>query len=130
MTAPDFKPPRRIRLSRHRYNLLAEDLLVRRRFCECGCGHRSHSVHHVVNRSQGGDDLEENMVVLNGDGTRGCHGALTSGHRVYDNHGYITPESVRAGIRRTMETTRPAVLAYVLRVKGRDWLDRHYPRAR
>jgi hypothetical protein len=32
------------------------------------------SFHHLVPKSLGGDDLEDNIVPLCGDGTRGCHG--------------------------------------------------------
>lgn len=42
-------------------------------------GHGFHVVtfHHLVPRSMGGDDVEDNIVPLCGDGTRGCHGAVT-----------------------------------------------------
>lgn len=32
------------------------------------------SIHHVLPRSQGGDDIEANFVCLCGDGVTGCHG--------------------------------------------------------
>lgn len=38
------------------------------------CGRRGESVHHRVNRSQGGPWSGSNCVHLCGDGTRGCHG--------------------------------------------------------
>lgn len=34
------------------------------------------SLHHIVPRSQGGDDLKENLVAVCGDGTSGHHGLL------------------------------------------------------
>jgi hypothetical protein len=37
---------------------------------------RTQSIHHVVKRSQGGDDVPANLVGLCGDGTRGCHGRV------------------------------------------------------
>jgi 5-methylcytosine-specific restriction endonuclease McrA len=36
------------------------------------------SFHHVVPKSLGGDDIEDNVVPLCGDGTRGCHGKVES----------------------------------------------------
>lgn len=32
--------------------------------------------HHLVPRGQSGDDVDDNIVPLCGDGTRGCHGAV------------------------------------------------------
>lgn len=43
--------------------------------CRC-CGGRAHSLHHLVPRSRGGDDVAANLVGLCGDGTTGCHGAV------------------------------------------------------
>lgn len=42
------------------------------------CGHRPHSGlgltrHHLIPRIKGGDDVDDNLVPLCGDGTRGCH---------------------------------------------------------
>lgn len=122
----DPKPQKPLRLSRARYNALVRQLLELRPRCECGCGRPSHSAHHVVGRRYGGD-VEENLMMLNGDGTRGCHGALTSGMRTWDGDAYIEPDRVAAGLRRAMETSRPDVLAYAISVKGRDWLARRYP---
>ena len=123
---PDPKPAPRVRLTRARYNTLVEQLRVKRPLCECGCGRRSQSAHHVLNRRDG-EDIEACLLMLNGDGTRGCHGALTSGWKTCDSRGEITPERVRSGIRETMETVRRDVLAYVLDRRGQAWLDRYYP---
>jgi HNH endonuclease len=43
----------------------------------CGDYTRPMSLHHLVPRSQGGDDVAENLIPLCGDGTRWCHGAVT-----------------------------------------------------
>lgn len=40
------------------------------------------SLHHVVPRSQGGDDCEENLIPLCGDGTKGHHG-LVEAHEAH-----------------------------------------------
>jgi hypothetical protein len=36
----------------------------------------SQSAHHILKRSQRGDDVAANLVGVCGDGTRGCHGRL------------------------------------------------------
>lgn len=49
-------------------------------FDECViCGGIDISVHHILPRSQGGDDVWENLVPLCGSGTHGCHGAVEHG---------------------------------------------------
>lgn len=40
----------------------------------CGRGPYLCTLHHIVPRSLGGDDVADNLVALCGDGTRGCHG--------------------------------------------------------
>jgi len=40
------------------------------------CGRTAGSVHHVIPRSEGGDDVAGNLLLLCGSGTTGCHGAL------------------------------------------------------
>lgn len=40
------------------------------------CGSINISIHHVLRRGQGGDDVWENLVALCGDGTSGCHGGV------------------------------------------------------
>lgn len=43
---------------------------------ECGaCGRPPGSPHHVIPRSEGGDDVAANLLMLCGSGTTGCHGA-------------------------------------------------------
>lgn len=37
------------------------------------------SLHHVVSRSLGGDDVADNLVPLCGTGTTGCHGLVEAG---------------------------------------------------
>lgn len=129
MAQPDPKPRRRVRLSSSEYEFLSAVVFEsQRNRCACGCGHRAHSIHHLIG-GQSREDVRENMVALNGDGVRGCHGAYTSKNPVHDKHGVISPHSVAVGIRRHLDTQRPDVVAYILREKGQDWLDEHYPRA-
>lgn len=46
--------------------------------CRCCAGASSLplSLHHLVSRSLGGDDVADNLAPLCGDGTRGCHGRV------------------------------------------------------
>lgn len=127
---PDPKTPARVRLPNRRYLILASSILEGHPRCACGCGRRAQSVHHVIGGNSK-EDVRENLLPLSGDGTRGCHGAFTSKHRVWDlgRGEWILPDVVAAGIRFHMETDRPDVLVYVLAKKGRDWLDAHYPRS-
>jgi hypothetical protein len=49
-------------------------------FDECViCGKIDISIHHVLPRGQGGDDVWENLVPLCGSGTHGCHGGVEGG---------------------------------------------------
>jgi hypothetical protein len=81
------------------------------------CGKRWHrwamTVHHIVSRGQGGDDVEENFAYVDGTGTHGCHGDL---------------EARRNGARyRLRRNLSEAQVGYVVGKKGGAWLDRHYP---
>jgi hypothetical protein len=94
--------------------------------CFCGCRRRAESLHHLVGRGQGGDDVLSNLVPLSGDGTRLCHGAITSANRTFDSYGRaIEPDEVRRGIRENMGSHH---VHYVTRVKSEQWLDDTYPR--
>lgn len=93
--------------------------------CFCGCRRFAGSLHHLYPRGQGGDDVPANLVPLSGDGTRACHGALTSGNRTTDYIGVCEPGEVAAGIGRNLQ---PHHLAY-LRSRVGDWyVEKHYPR--
>jgi hypothetical protein len=75
------------------------------------------SRHHLVPRGRfglgGGDDVDENLVPVCGDGSRGCHGAI---------------ERREPGYRQRLRGRLKAVeVAYVLGKRGAAWLDRHYP---
>lgn len=55
--------------------------VLRHRSCFCegtlpGCDGVAATGHHVYPRSQGGDDVTENIVGAAGSGTTGCHGLL------------------------------------------------------
>ena len=71
MVQPDFKPPKRIKGKE-----LFRELHGKWRCCAL-CGSTENlSLHHIIRRSQGGDDVEANLVMLDGSGTTGCHGAV------------------------------------------------------
>lgn len=71
--SPDPKPVRRLRASQSDWDIIRKGFAGAR--C-LACGEAAESLHHVVPRSQGGDDVAANMAPLCGDGTRGCHGIL------------------------------------------------------
>lgn len=83
------------------------------------CGDPAQSKHHVLPRSQGGDDVAENLVWLDGSGTTGCHGDV---------------EARRGDARKLLgqhiKANRPDTVAYVKAklgdVAGADYLKRHY----
>jgi hypothetical protein len=82
------------------------------------CGLAAQSLHHIVPKSQGGDDVPENLAPLCGDGTRGCHGLIES-------HG--------PGWERVVNSIRPYVLlsrprcVYVIGKIGWDRFNARYP---
>lgn len=125
----DPKPRKRLVLSKKQYAALVARLLGLFPACECGCGRRSETAHHVVPRGQGGDDVAENLLALAGHGTVLCHGAA-EGNRPFDHvrGEQLTPERTRAAIRRRIDTVRFDVKDYVLERKGLDWLERRYPK--
>lgn len=71
--------------------------------------------------------MRANLVALSGDGTRLCHGAITSANKTYDirTGEYCYPDDVLRGIRRNMSASN---IDYVTRVKSVEWLERRYPR--
>jgi 5-methylcytosine-specific restriction endonuclease McrA len=70
----DPKPVKRFRATAAGWvDLRARKLLGLCRVCEDA---KAVSLHHVLPRSQGGDDVAENLVELCGDGTTGCHGLV------------------------------------------------------
>jgi hypothetical protein len=59
---------------------LLQVLHLRWRSCAlCGEVWQRLSLHHVIPRSAAGDDVIENLVMLCGSGTTGCHGMVEAG---------------------------------------------------
>ena len=117
--APDPKPRRR-EVDRP---ALARARLVHR---TCAvCGRQAGGVHHVVPRGQRGGDVDENLVGLCGDGTRGCHGAVHG--TPYERGGRRRePAEVRAALLSHLLAQRPDVVAYADARMGRGYLERRY----
>lgn len=94
--------------------------LVHYEFEECViCGSVHFSIHHVLKRSQGGDDVRANLVALCGSGTTGCHGAVEAAEK-----------DACAALGRYLTQERPDTIAYLeLRLEGceaaQEWLRRH-----
>jgi len=66
------------------------------------------SVHHLVPRSQGGDDIPENLAMLCGSGTSGCHGNI---------HNHDSRALQLLGENLTDEQKD-----YIIKKKGEEWL--------
>lgn len=107
---PDWKPEKRQRMSARQWERLQHTRLGLR--CAV-CGDPSESYHHIVRRSQGGDDTPANLLAVCGHGTRGCHSLIER-----------RMPHVLAAVRRSLT---PEQHAYVIAKKGEAWLDRAYP---
>lgn len=71
--------------------------------------------HHLVGRDLGGDDVFDNLALLGGSGTSGCHGKVQE----------LDPEACWM-LRTHM---KPEQALYVARKAGAGTLDRYYPAA-
>lgn len=114
MVAPDPKPARRIRATAEDWQALRAAKLIGKpcRVCE----RQAESLHHLLPRSQGGDDVAVNLIPLCGSGTTGCHGAIEAAEWL--------PRSVLGS------RLSPEEVEYVRRKLGReagdDFLKRRY----
>ena len=70
---PDPKPTKRVRNPK-----VLKGLHSKRVFCVL-CG-KPGSLHHIYPRGQGGDDVEDDLIGLFGDGVGGHHGLIESGN--------------------------------------------------
>jgi 5-methylcytosine-specific restriction endonuclease McrA len=63
---------------------------LRQRAADCCeiCGTPANNAHHRKNRSQGGEDLLSNLLLLCGSGTTGCHGWVTEHPAAAYVHGW------------------------------------------
>lgn len=74
--------------------------------------------HHLVPKSRQGDDVDDNLVPLCGDGTTGCHGIYTTMRGKPEWH------LVARSIRRSLTWKE---LRYVVTKTSAAWLADHYP---
>lgn len=108
---PDFRPSKRVKNPQ-----ALKDKHTAGCFCVLNCGAKG-SVHHVLPRSQGGDDLAANLVCLCGSGTTGHHGKVEAAD---------TPTLVLLGEHLLLE--RPDTIGYIKaklgEQEGVEWLRR------
>lgn len=71
--------------------------------------------HHLVPKSLGGSDVEDNIVPLCGDGVRGCHGLI-------EDRDPVACSTLRSRLKKKE-------IAYILKRKNPVFLDRYYPLA-
>ena len=74
----DPRPPKRIKASREEWETLRDEKLrgVACRVCSASPLAAHMTLHHLVSKSLGGDDVAANLVALCGSGTTGCHGLV------------------------------------------------------
>lgn len=89
----------------------------------CGRHNVNLTRHHVVPRSQGGDDVRENLIWACGDGSRGCHGVLESHNR--DGETGLDYRTCGELLILYLDTI-PAVREYAERKKYQGWLEDTY----
>jgi 5-methylcytosine-specific restriction endonuclease McrA len=112
---PDPRPSKRLRASQSDWSDLHQGFA---HACCVNCGLPYQSLHHIVPRSQGGDDYKANLAPMCGDGTRGCHGILESHAPGW--------ERVAAAVRVYVLTNRPRCV-YVIGKLGWDRFNKRYP---
>jgi hypothetical protein len=112
---PRPKPQRRLKATSAQWDEIREGFAP----ATCvHCGLAAQSLHHIVPKSQGGDDVPENLAPVCGDGTRGCHGLIESHASGW--------ERVAASIRPYVLLNRPRC-AYVIGKIGWDRFNARYP---
>lgn len=101
---PDPKPP-----PRYRDRDLLAGLHAIWRTCVV-CGGMGETLHHVNKHPR--DDVKGNLVMVCGDGTRGCHGRLEA----HD-------PAAKASLWRHVQAHRPDVIRYCAWRRGEAWLE-------
>lgn len=109
---PDWKPRKRIKDPKVMRDMHAAGV-------QCVLCAKRGSLHHVLPRSRGGDDVYENLIGLCGSGTTGHHGLVEA----YDL-------DTRNDIGSWLLSERPDIIDYVKRrlgdEEGAAWLERKY----
>ena len=107
----DPKPARRVKADKAGWERIREEK-INGRSCRVCVAFLAATAHHLVPRSLGGDDVEDNLVGLCGSGTTGCHGLVEA----------RDPWACSLlGLR-----LEPAERDYVIGKKGADFLARYY----
>ncbi len=106
--APDPKPEARHVASRDEWSRI---VLAKAGPCR-GCGQPGEEFHHLVNRSQRGDDVEGNLIPL----CKLCHHSITDHLAGW--------EEIAHEIRHSLTTHERA---YIVAKKSKAWLERAYP---
>ena len=111
VTGADPKPPKRVKADQNEWQRIRARKLTGWpcRICDA---EKADSLHHIVPKSLGGDDVSDNLVPLCGSGTTGCHG-LVEARDVW--------ACSLLGARLTAAERR-----YVRTVKGAVFLERYY----
>jgi hypothetical protein len=104
----DFKDGARVKASREQWKKLQEE---KRGPCRVSglSPHMGVELHHLCPRSQGGDDVANNLVPLS-----------REVHRKVEANDYETRSRLRANL-------SDAEIAYCIEKKGHAWLERRYP---
>jgi hypothetical protein len=68
----DPKPPRRVKATLAEWKRIRDEKLGPCRVC----GSHPTTLHHILSKSLGGDDIADNLVAVCGSGTTGCHGLI------------------------------------------------------
>ena len=109
---PDPRPSKRVKNPK-----AMKDMHKRGGVCALNCNVTPVSLHHVLSRSQGGDDTEANLIFLCGSGTTGHHGKIEAND---------TPTLVLLGEHLLLE--RPDTISYIKaklgEAEGAAWLAR------
>ncbi len=113
-TNPDPKPPARI-VDRKAFARFYDQAALACQICGDNGTAYGLSIHHLLPRGQGGDDMPSNFALLCGHGTAGCHGDVEA-HR----------NGARSRLRESMTQEQ---IAYLVAKRGWAWVDRFYPEA-
>lgn len=98
---------------------------------ECGsCGRRGANAHHILAKGSPhfGDDVLENLIVLCGSGSMGCHGALHGAPYIDGKGKRWDGAEVRVALGRAFFSRRRDIISYVLGKLGHEPGARHLER--
>ncbi len=110
MSRYDPKP-----LKRHKADIDEWKIIRRLKSGRCRvCGNLPTTLHHLIGKDLGGDDLPANMVPLCGSGTSGCHGLV-------EEFDLKACQTLRISL-------TEQEIGYVVGKASQYWLNRRYPR--